>query len=188
VEDAARRFEAAGAAVEPLPPFATREMGDGINRFWRMRSHRDIAALAPDRRERVLPFIREWAAGAAGFSAEDVFHGYSQFGALRDATLAACGRFDFVIAPVAPMVAFDATWAMPSNDPERAMEHIAFTLPFNASEQPAASVPWGHDELGLPIGLQIIGARHDDLGVLRLARAWEQLRAPLRPWPEPAAA
>jgi aspartyl-tRNA(Asn)/glutamyl-tRNA(Gln) amidotransferase subunit A len=193
IEDAARRFEAAGAIVEPVRPFTTREMADGINLFWRVRSHLDISALPPARREKVLPFIRQWVAAGARASAAELFHGYSQFAALRDAAVAACGRFDFVISPVAPGVAFDATWAMPTNDPDRAMEHIAFTLPFNMSEQPAVSVPCGHDETGLqpalPIGLQIIGARHDDLGVLRLARAWEQLRAPLRPWPEaPAAA
>jgi aspartyl-tRNA(Asn)/glutamyl-tRNA(Gln) amidotransferase subunit A len=188
IVDAARRFEAAGAHVEPLQPFTTRDMADGIHRFWRMRSFLDIEALPAPQREKVLPFIRAWVADAARYSAAEVFHGYSQFAALRDAAVAACGRFDFVISPVAPVVAFDATWAMPTNDPQRAMEHIAYTLPFNVSEQPAISVPCAHDEQGLPIGLQIIGARHDDLGVLRVARLWEQLRAPLRPWPEPPAA
>jgi Asp-tRNA(Asn)/Glu-tRNA(Gln) amidotransferase A subunit family amidase len=73
------------------------------------------------------------------------------------------------------------------------MEHIGFTLPFNMSEQPAISVPCAHvrggPADGAPIGLQIIGRRHDDLGVLRLARAWERLRPAdaLRPWPEPTA-
>lgn len=183
VHDAARRFEAAGAIVEPVPPFATREMADGINRFWRLRSWLDISALPAERRERVLPFIRAWVEAGAGYSAAQVFHGYSQFAALRDAAVAACQRFDAVISPVAPGVAFDATWAMPTNDPERAMEHIGFTLPFNASEQPAISVPCAHDAQGLPIGLQIAGRRHDDLGVLRVAKAWEALREPPRPWP-----
>jgi Asp-tRNA(Asn)/Glu-tRNA(Gln) amidotransferase A subunit family amidase len=39
--------------------------------------------------------------------------------------------------------------------------------------------------MGLPIGLQISGRLHDDLGVLQAARAWELLRPPLRPWPSP---
>jgi aspartyl-tRNA(Asn)/glutamyl-tRNA(Gln) amidotransferase subunit A len=66
------------------------------------------------------------------------------------------------------------------------MEHIAYTLPFNMSGQPAISLPCGHTAAGLPIGLQISGRRHDDPGVLRLARAWEWLRpaALVRPWPE----
>jgi Asp-tRNA(Asn)/Glu-tRNA(Gln) amidotransferase A subunit family amidase len=183
VLNAARRFEAAGAHIEPLPPFTTREMADGINLFWRVRSHLDIAALPPERQTLVLPFIREWVAAGAQASAAQLFHGYSQFAALRDAAVAACQPFDFVLSPVAPVAAFAAEHAMPTNDPLRAMEHIGYTLPFNMSEQPAVSVPAGHTAAGLPIGLQIIGRRHDDLGVLRLGRAWESLRAPQRPWP-----
>ena len=72
-------------------------------------------------------------------------------------------------------------------DPLRAMEHIAFTLPFNMSEQPAASVDCGRTAGGLPIGLQIAGRRFDDLGVLRLARAWELMRPPPPAWPLPPA-
>ncbi|MBU6259524.1 MAG: amidase [Burkholderiales bacterium] len=184
VRDAARRLEAAGAHVEPLAPFTTRAMADGINLFWRMRSWLDISALPPARRERVLPYIRDWVAAGAHFSAAEVFGGYSQIAALRDAAVAACAPFDFVISPVAPVSAFAADWASPTNDPLRAMEHIAYTLPYNMSEQPAISVPCAQGATGLPIGLQIAGRRHDDLGVLRVARAFEQLRAPLPPWPQ----
>ncbi len=184
VQDAARRLAAAGAHVEPLAPFTTREMADGIHLFWRMRSWLDIQALGPERRERVLPFIRDWVAAAAGFSAAQLFDGYSQFGALRDATVAACHAFDFVISPVAPVSAFAAEWPMPSNDAQRAMEHIGFTLPFNVSEQPAISVPCAHTAAGLPIGLQISARRHNDTGLLQVARAWEGLRGALRPYPD----
>jgi Asp-tRNA(Asn)/Glu-tRNA(Gln) amidotransferase A subunit family amidase len=55
------------------------------------------------------------------------------------------------------------------------------------SEQPAISVPIALNAAGLPIGLQIIGRRHDDLGVLRVARAFEGLRGPLPDWPQPPA-
>ena len=77
VEAAARTFEAAGAVVEPLRPFMTREMAAGMDRFWRMRSWIDIAALSEARRAKVLPFIVEWARGGAGLTGAQVFHGYS---------------------------------------------------------------------------------------------------------------
>jgi aspartyl-tRNA(Asn)/glutamyl-tRNA(Gln) amidotransferase subunit A len=190
VHVAAEYLADAGAVVEPLAAFTTREMADGIERFWRMRSYLDIGKLPPERQALVLPYIRDWVAAAAGYSAEQVFHGYSQFAALRDAAVAACSRYDFVISPVAPAAACAAEWAGPTNDPLRAMEHIAYTLPYNMSGQPAISVPCGHTRAGLhslPIGLQIIGQRHDDLGVLRLARAFELLRPPgaVLPWPQP---
>jgi Asp-tRNA(Asn)/Glu-tRNA(Gln) amidotransferase A subunit family amidase len=137
------------------------------------------------RQQKVLPYIRQWVASGARLSAAEVFHGYSQMAAMRDAAVAATGRFHFVLSPVAPNVAFPAEWASPLNDPERPFEHIAFTLPYNMSEQPAASINCGFTASGLPIGLQIAGHRHDDLGVLRLSRAWERLRAPQRAWPLP---
>ncbi len=183
VQAAARRFEAAGARVEPMKPFLTPEMAEGIDRFWRMRSWLDISALPEARRHKVLPYIREWVAPGAGYSAAEVFHGYSQMGVLREAAVAACHRFDFVLSPVSPVPSYAAEWASPLNDPARAMHHIGFTLPANMSEQPAISVDCGHTKAGLPIGLQITGARHDDLGVLRMARAWERLREAPRPWP-----
>jgi Asp-tRNA(Asn)/Glu-tRNA(Gln) amidotransferase A subunit family amidase len=160
-------------------------MADGIDRFWRMRSWLDFAALPHERQGKVLPYIRDWACAAATLSAAHVFHGYSQMGALREAAVDACQRFDFVLSPVSPVPTFAADWASPLNDPARPLEHIAFTLPYNMSEQPAASIDCGHTAEGWPIGLQIIGHRHDDLGVLRLAHAWEQLRPPPRPWPQP---
>ena len=66
-----------------------------------------------------------------------------------------------------------------------ALPHIAFTVPYNMSEQPAASINWTASRDGLPIGVQIIGRRFDDAGVLRLARLVEQLRPAQRAWPEP---
>jgi aspartyl-tRNA(Asn)/glutamyl-tRNA(Gln) amidotransferase subunit A len=36
-------------------------------------------------------------------------------------------------------------------------------------------VPCGYTKLGLPVGLQIVGQRFDDIGVLRLSRVLEEL-------------
>ena len=187
VEAAARAFEAAGAIVEPMAAVMTREMADGMDRFWRFRSWRELGALPPPQQAKVLPFILDWARGAAGLSGEQVFHGFSQMAAMRDAAVAASAAFDVVFSPVAPIVAYAAELPSPTNDPGRPFEHIGFTLPWNMSEQPAASINAGYTAEGLPIGLQIVGRRHDDLGVLQVARAWEQLRPAQRPWPEPPA-
>ncbi len=188
VATAARAFESAGAIVEALQPFITRAMADGMDRFWRCRSWLDISAMSTERQARVLPYIVEWARGGAGLSGEQVFTASSQMATIREATVAACRPFDFVLSPTSPVVAYAAEWAAPTNDPARPLEHIAFTLPFNMSEQPAASVNCGYTRSGLPIGLQIAGVRFDDLGVLRVSRAWEQVRPAQRAWPLPPAA
>ena len=102
---------------------------------------------------------------------------------MRHAALAACRGFDFVLSPVSPVPAFAAELASPIDDPDRPFEHIVYTVPFNMSEQPAASINAGYTGAGLPVGLQVIGRRFDDLGVLRLSAAWERMRPPQRPWP-----
>jgi Asp-tRNA(Asn)/Glu-tRNA(Gln) amidotransferase A subunit family amidase len=185
VQHTALLLESAGAIVMPMQPFLSRQMLDGMDYAWRMRSHLDLAALSSERRATVLPYIRTWADSAADMSGAAVFAAMSQFHATRVATVNACNAFDYVITPTAPMVAFAAELPSPTNDPLRPLEHIAFTVPFNMSEQPAASINCGYTQSGLPIGMQIAGRRFDDLGVLQLCRAVELLRGPQRPWPEP---
>jgi aspartyl-tRNA(Asn)/glutamyl-tRNA(Gln) amidotransferase subunit A len=185
VEAAARLFERAGASVLPMKPFMTQSMLEGMDWFWRMRSHVDMKALPPQRKARVLPYIQQWADSAADMTGEAVFKAFSQFHATRVRTVAACNEFDFVISPTAPVPAYPAEHASPTNDPMRALEHIGFTVPYNMSEQPAASINCGYTRSGLPIGLQIAGRRFDDLGVLQVSRAFEIIRGEQRAWPQP---
>ena len=185
VEHAALLMERAGAIVTPMPSFMTQSMLNGMDRFWRMRALIDLNALPAERRARVLPYIREWAEGAAAMTGPDVFQALNQFQVVRLASVRACSAYDYVISPVAPMPAFDAELPSPTNDPAHPLEHIGFTVPYNMSEQPAASIHCGFTPGGLPVGLQIAGARFDDLGVLQVARAFELIRDIQRSWPEP---
>jgi aspartyl-tRNA(Asn)/glutamyl-tRNA(Gln) amidotransferase subunit A len=186
VERAAHDFAAAGAVVEELPPFLTQDMLDGLDRFWRMRALMDFRTKPPEQRDKILPFIRAWGESAADFGGEAIFHGFSQIMVMRKAAVAATLPYDFVLAPTAPITAFAAELASPSDDPLKPFPHIGFTVAFNMSEQPAASINCGYSEEGLPIGLQIIGRRFDDLGVLAVASAFEAMRAAeARAWPEP---
>ncbi len=183
VAAAARLFAHAGAIVEPVAPFLDRDMIDGLDRFWRARAWAQLRNIAPKMRARVLPYIFQWAETAAGFSGAEVYSGFAQIDAMRHAALAATRDLDFILSPTAPMAAYRAEWASPLNDPQRPFEHIAFTVAMNMSEQPAISINCGYTAEGMPIGMQIFGQRFDDLGVLRLAKAYEGMRPPQRPWP-----
>ena len=183
IEAAARLFAAEGAEIVAMPPYLTEEMMAGLDTFWRVRAWADISALPPSRAAKVLPFIRAWAEGGAGASGLDVYNGISQIMAIRAAAARAFQGVDYVLTPTAPMPAFAAEWPAPSNDPARPFGHIGFTVAANMSEQPAISINAGYTAEGLPIGLQIIGQRFDDIGVLRVAALWEKLRPSQRPWP-----
>ena len=103
--------------------------------------------------------------------------------ALRMAMGARMGRFyetyDLLLTPTMPMVAFEAGLESPPESSGRRWTSWAgFSYPFNMTQQPAASVPCGFSDSGLPIGLQIVGPRHSDTRVLRACRAFELAR----PW------
>jgi len=185
LQAAARALAGAGASVEEVPGFLTQAMLDGMCRFFEARSHNDFVQLPPERQKKVLPFIAEWCTWRAGsFTGRDVMQAYGQVMAMREAAVAACEPFDFVLSPTSPILPYDAELPSPNNDPRDALPHIAFTVPFNMSEQPAASVNWTFSADGLPIGVQVIGRRFDDLGVLRLSRLIENLRPEQKAWPE----
>ncbi len=176
----------AGAVVEEMHSFLNAEMLDGMTRFFEARSHNDFLGLPPERQREVHPFIAQWCTWrAGGFSGRDVVAAFGQVMAMREAAVAACERFDFVLSPTSPILPYEAESASPGDDPHNALPHIAFTVPYNMSEQPAASVNWCASADGLPIGVQVAGRRFDDAGVLRMARLLEELRPAQLAWPQP---
>jgi len=183
---AAKALETAGARVSEMKSFLTAEMFDGWWRFFEARSGADLARMPPDKRAQVLPFIAEWGTWrSVKFSGADVIRAYGSIMQLRETAVAATLPYDFVISPTSPILPYEAELPAPGNDPHNALPHIAFTVPFSMSEQPAASLNWTYSKDGMPIGIQIVGRRFDDLGVLRLSRKLEQLRPAQRPWPTP---
>ncbi|MCF1471929.1 amidase [Agrobacterium vitis] len=182
---AAKRFEAAGAEVFEVGPVMNRAMLDGLDVFWRAKFWGDIAALSTEKRQMILPYIYEWAEGGANVSGVDAVKGFGQTIEMRKTCGALFTRVDAVLSPVNPVVSYPAEWASPTNDPQKPFEHIAFTVPWNMSEQPAASINCGFSNSGMPIGLQIVGPRFADLTVLKLSKLFESLTGRISTWPQP---
>ena len=187
-EAAGLALQQAGCIVEEMPSFLTPEMLDGMSLFFEARSYNDYVQLPRERQAKVLPFIAEWCTWRAKkFSGRDVIAAYGMVMAMREAAVRATLPFDYVLSPTSPILPYEAESPCPGGDPKNALPHIAFTVPYNMSEQPAASLPWCASQDGLPIGVQVIGRRFDDAGVLRLAAALERLRPVQKAWPEPGA-
>ncbi|WP_313059521.1 amidase [Agrobacterium cavarae] len=187
VLSAAKLFEAAGAIIVPVEPVLTRDMLDGLDDFWRAKFWGDMVALSEERRDLILPYILEWARKGADVSGSRAVFGFNQTMEMRKS----CGRLmqkvDAVISPTNPIVSYPADWASPTNDPQLPFEHIAFTVPWNMSEQPASSINCGFSKSGMPIGLQIVGPRFEDLFVMKLSKAFEDWSGGVKQWPQPKA-
>jgi aspartyl-tRNA(Asn)/glutamyl-tRNA(Gln) amidotransferase subunit A len=182
---AAKAFESAGAVVTEVDGVLTREMLDGLDNFWRARMWEDLSKLDPADRAKALPYITKWAEAGAKLTGVDVVRGFNATMAIRSAAAKLFTDLDYVISPVSPVVNFAAELASPLNDPDKPFEHICYTVPWNMAENPAISINGGYDKTGFPIGVQIIGRRFDDLGVLGMAKAFESLREVQKPWPTP---
>lgn len=188
VEAAAQWFAGEGAIVEPVAPVMNRAIVDGIDHFFRARSWSDIEAWPAEQRAKIHPYTLKWAEGGARLSGAEAMRGFNQTFELRRLAALLFGKIDYLISPTAPVPAFPAERCSPNNDPDRPFEHICFTAPWNFTEQPAVSINASFTGSGLPIGVQIIGRRFDDHGVLSLAKAWEAARGPITTWPQPPGA
>ena len=183
---AAKAFESAGAVVTEVDGILTREMLDGLDNFWRARMWDDLSKLDAGRARQGAALhpsmggARREAVGRRRHQGFQRHHGDPRRGGktvrrsrLRDLAGVAGGEFRRPSSP------------RPLNDPDKPFEHICYTVPWNMAENPAVSINGGYDTKGFPIGVQIIGRRFDDLGVLGMAKAFEGLRGAQKPWPKP---
>ncbi|MEU3343588.1 amidase [Streptomyces sp. NPDC006700] len=160
-----------GAYVtENDPDFA--DPVEAFHTLWFSGAARVVQRLGPQRRRLLDPGLREICAAGARLSALDYL-------AAVDARME-LGRtmghfhqsYDLLVTPTLPITAFEAGAEVPKGSGHRRWTGwTPFTYPFNMTQQPAASVPVGSDEDGLPVGLQIVAARHRDDLVLRAAHA-----------------
>ena len=87
--------------------------------------------------------------------------------------------YEFMVMPVNQVPPFDVTTEYPTEingiQMETYIDWMKSCYYISTLGHPAVSVPCGFTEGGLPVGLQIVGRHHDDLGVLQLANAFEQI-------------
>ena len=184
VARAASAFAALGAHVETVDP-GFPDPRDTFDVLWSTGAARALAALGNP--EGIETGLAEIAAHGRTLSGVD----YLTAAGERDQLAIQMSRFhedwDLLLTPALPIAAFEAGREVPKGSEDlRWAGWTPFTYPFNLTQQPAATVPCGFTAAGLPVGLQIVGARHADALVLRAARSYEQAHpqptvAPLSP-------
>ena len=152
---------------------------------WRVLMVPDLlplyAPFIPAREDDVNPMIRFLFAAGAGITAPDIGRAALVRDAVVQSLAAIFEQVDLLLLPTTPIPAFAAEGPPPATIDGRAVGPIASvaqTYVFNLSGHPAVSVPAGMVD-GTPIGLQIVGRRHEDDRVLAAAARFEALA----PWP-----
>jgi aspartyl-tRNA(Asn)/glutamyl-tRNA(Gln) amidotransferase subunit A len=89
--------------------------------------------------------------------------------------------WDLLLTPTLPTPAPLVDTPYHSQGLHRWNHATPFTVPFNLTGQPGASIPCGVTSGGLPVGLQIVAAKYCDDLVLRASQAFERTMQPV--WP-----
>jgi len=169
-------FAASGAVVEPCDPGFDDPL-EPFNRLFYGGAANALRDIGPQQRAQMDPDLIGVAQWAAGLSMLDYLEAANQRAQLLEHMSRFHEKWDLLLTPTLPIPAFGAGREVPEDWPhERWPTWTPFTYPFNMTGQPAISVPCGFTNAGLPIGLQIVGSRHDDARVLRAAHFYQQAR------------
>lgn len=191
VEETGQKLREAGATVDPVDiqigvPF------EEIRNAFQALSHPGLAAsfenikrdlgidLLGERREELSPHLVEFAEHGREFSAVDFHHADIVRSRVYEAVQNVLDEYDLLLTPTTAVPPFEKGQRAPAeingNPPEDDLDW-ALTWPFNLTGHPAASLPAGFTEDGLPIGAQIIGPRYGEDKILAVSAAIErQLR------------
>ncbi len=181
VRTAVGEFERMGALVEETDPgFADPlEITTGL---WFAAAWAVWNTLDAGQQELTDPDFRAQGLTGAGFSGLDLQRLNQRRGALGSEMRQFMTRFDLLLTPSVAVPAFEAKPAGHAPmAPAAMLGWTPFSYPFNLTQQPAATIPCGVTQRGLPIGLQIVGPMFGDAAVLQAARAYEQVRPIQRP-------
>ena len=181
VDAAVRELEALGAIVDQVDP-GFEDPLDISTGLWFVASKTVYDSLGPEGQAVTDPDFAAQAAQGAEFSAQDVQLLTLKRNALGTSMRLFMTQYDVLVTPAVAIPAFEArpAGAVPMT-PESMLSWTPFSYPFNLTQQPAITVPCGLTSAGLPVGLQIVGRAHDDVTVLRAARAYESAHPVPRP-------
>jgi len=173
VDKAVEDLACLGAHVEEIDPGLDDPI-EIMRPLWSVGLALGVAAMSRDHRALIDPPLLDLAEPGFRLTALDYRHleqARENFGR-RMAMLHA--KYDLLITPQLAITAFAAGHEVPpESQMERWWEWSPFTYPFNLTQQPAAAVPCGFTTSGLPVSMQIVGAKYSDALVLRAAYAYE---------------
>ncbi|MFI6344164.1 amidase [Streptomyces sp. NPDC050560] len=173
VRRAADRLAGLGAEVTEADP----DIADPVDAFhtlWFSGAARVTQGLSEEARQSLDPGLQEVCEQGAAASALDYLAAVDVRMDLGRRMGLFHERYDVLLTPTLPVTAFEAGEEVPKGSPHtRWTGWTPFTYPFNMTQQPAVTLPYGRNADGLPIGVQLVAARHMDALLLRTAHTLE---------------
>src|SRR5258708_5736926 len=179
---AAKRFEELGALVEEVGPLIE-PLQNSFEALWIGSFATRFRQIPTQLHGKLDPGFRAAAEKGHAITLADYAKAYEAKSKLaRDMALWHL-QYDLLLAPATPTAAPPVETLYNSYAFPRWTKGAPYTLPFNLTGQPAASMPAGLTAAGLPVGLQIVGAARADHLVLKAMRAYESACG--WTWPQP---
>jgi aspartyl-tRNA(Asn)/glutamyl-tRNA(Gln) amidotransferase subunit A len=174
-ESAAAEFEGLGCHVEVVNP-GWEDAEEAFSTLVAAQFHAHWAEHLPEDEGRLDPTLVKFIGRGAAVTAREYVLAAERVRAFWTEVHAFLARFDLLLTPAVSVPPFAAGQPPPREVAGRRVSPLGwmpFTFPFNLTGQPAASVPVGFSEDGLPAGMQIVGRRHADRTVLAASAAYE---------------
>lgn len=174
-EAAVRRFESLGCTVEPVEGVFD---SDPVE-IWMAEFYggigtklKDLMADAPDQLDRSV--VETLSTGLDRSMTDFFIQVFARY-ELRETVRRFFEGYDLLLSPTLPCAAFDVGRdTPPGREARNIVSWVYYTYPFNLTGQPAASIPAGFTEGGLPVGLQMVGRINREVDILRAAAAFEE--------------
>jgi amidase/aspartyl-tRNA(Asn)/glutamyl-tRNA(Gln) amidotransferase subunit A len=197
VDKAVRAFEEAGARVEEVKVDirrSQRELSDVWCRFISVMQVRALEGfkqqgidLQRDHHDDLPPELWHWDEIGRKMTAAQYLADQAVRSEVFDALRTVLDRYDFLVSPTLACVAVDnaadGNTVGPREINGEAIDPLigwCMTYLINYTGNPAATVPAGLADNGLPVGMQIVGRRYADADVFAASAVFERVR----PWME----
>lgn len=162
----------AGARVDEVDPGFDDPL-DTYETLWNAGAAQASSRLTDAQRSQMDPGLAEIVEDGSKTSAVEYLDAAAHRGELAVRMSLFHQDYDLLVTPTLPIPAFAAGRNVPEGWPHPNWPTwTPFSYPFNLTQQPAATVPCGF-AAGLPVGLQLVGARGADRLVLQAAAAYE---------------
>lgn len=175
-------FEELGCVVEPVRtelPVKRAWSTLQLWRHWMLGKQFFPLYEDPELRARLKPEMVSELEGFEHLRVDDITRALDGRDQWRSEVSGLFERYDFLLAPSTQVFPFDAQSRWPAEIAGRQMDTyhrwMEVVAPWTLSGHPVINLPVGFNDAGVPTGVQLIGRSNDELSLLQLAHAYEQL-------------